>query len=159
FLGNGDCTFVAPQRFGTDPVPSHLAVADWTGDGNPDVVSANIYGSSLTLLTSRPLMSGTPTTRKPSLLAAWPNPAPGALSIRVDIPAGHTASLGIFDVAGRRVRRMDLGDEPAESPGATTRIVRWNGAADDGSPAGAGVYFIRLMGAPAGEAWRVVLQR
>src|SRR5581483_2087130 len=47
---NGNGTFAAPIEFPTGQGPAGLVIADFTGDGKPDVVTANYGGSSISLL-------------------------------------------------------------------------------------------------------------
>lgn len=48
-LGNGDATVTGPVNYSTDGTPADgtasLAVGDLNGDGNPDLVVANFFGS------------------------------------------------------------------------------------------------------------------
>src|SRR5581483_3037850 len=47
---NGDGTFVAPVEFSSGQGPVGIVIADFTGDGNPDVVTANTSASSISIL-------------------------------------------------------------------------------------------------------------
>ena len=47
---NGDGTFAAPVEFTTGQGPAGLVIADFTGDGKPDVVTANYGASSISIL-------------------------------------------------------------------------------------------------------------
>ena len=47
---NGNGTFVAPIEFTTGQGPVGIMIADFTGDGKPDVVTANYGGSSISIL-------------------------------------------------------------------------------------------------------------
>jgi len=47
---NGNGTFAAPIEFATGQGPVGIAIADFTGDGKPDVVTANYGGSSMSIL-------------------------------------------------------------------------------------------------------------
>ena len=47
---NGNGTFVAPVEFTTGQGPVGIVIADFTGDGKPDVVTANYGGSSISIL-------------------------------------------------------------------------------------------------------------
>ena len=47
---NGDGTFASPVEFTTGQGPVGLVIADFTGDGKPDVITANYGASSISLL-------------------------------------------------------------------------------------------------------------
>jgi hypothetical protein len=69
---------------------------------------------------------------------AFPNPMRSRTSFRIEVPAGERIDLEIVDVAGRRVKRMELA-------GAGREIdVSWNGDGEDGRRLPAGMYFYRL---------------
>ncbi|MBZ0268703.1 right-handed parallel beta-helix repeat-containing protein [bacterium] len=70
---------------------------------------------------------------------AVPNPFAGATEIRFSLPHPAFVALSIYDVAGRRVRR--LLDE-ARQPGR--HVVAWSGRDDAGRMLPGGIYFARL---------------
>src|SRR4029450_11716304 len=47
---NGNGTFAAPIEFTTGQGPVGIVIADFTGDGKPDVITANYGGSSISFL-------------------------------------------------------------------------------------------------------------
>ena len=47
---NGDGTFAAPIEFTTGQGPAGIVIADFTGDGKPDVITANYGASSISIL-------------------------------------------------------------------------------------------------------------
>ncbi|MFZ0792469.1 MAG: FG-GAP-like repeat-containing protein [Candidatus Korobacteraceae bacterium] len=49
-VGNGDGTFQAGMNYGVGYGPFSAAVGDFNGDGKPDLVTANEYGSNLSIL-------------------------------------------------------------------------------------------------------------
>lgn len=49
-LGNGDGTLQAPTYYGTGLLPRSLVIADFDGDGRPDVATANFTSNSITVL-------------------------------------------------------------------------------------------------------------
>jgi hypothetical protein len=50
FLGNGDGTFQAADSYNAGKSPYSLAVGDFNGDGSPDLVTADYYGDTVTVL-------------------------------------------------------------------------------------------------------------
>ena len=87
------------------------------------------------------------------LSVASPNPTRGPVEFRFGLNEGHPVTLEIYDVHGRRVRRVM--DRTATS-GHHTEF--WDGTDDQGRPVGSGVYFARL-GAASVTTTRVVVMR
>jgi hypothetical protein len=79
-----------------------------------------------------------------------PNPFTGITSVALSLPAPTVVSAEVFDLAGRRVRRL----APATLSGAAE--IPWDGTADDGSRVRPGVYLLRVRAAGAVFARRVV---
>ena len=74
-----------------------------------------------------------------AILGSWPNPARGSARLAFTLPAAGRAKVGIYDLAGARVRTLHDGDLPA-GPSA----LAWDGRDGRGAPVRAGAYFIRL---------------
>lgn len=72
------------------------------------------------------------------LSASSANPSAGRFGLRLTLPAAGAVTVTVCDAAGRRVRALASGELPAG-----THALEWNGARDDGSPAPAGLYFVR----------------
>jgi gingipain R len=73
----------------------------------------------------------------------WPTPARGAVRVRYSVGSDRgkgRVSLTIYDVAGRRVKRLVDGDL---DPGA--HVADWDGKDDAGSALPAGRYFCRMV--------------
>ena len=68
-------------------------------------------------------------------------PGAGRLAFEIGMPARERVRLGIYDVAGRRVRSLVDGEVPAG-----TMHVQWDGKDQVGSAARSGMYFARLTG-------------
>ena len=68
-----------------------------------------------------------------------PNPFNPSTEIRFTLAQSGRVNLRVFDAAGRLVRTLVDGDLPAD-----THAVNWDGRADDGGRAAAGVYLYRL---------------
>ncbi len=73
------------------------------------------------------------------LIGNWPNPFSSATTIRFDLSRPGRASVGVFDAAGRSVRKLLDSDLPAGANEA-----RWDGTDDGGARVAPGVYFYRL---------------
>ena len=91
-----------------------------------------------------------PRVRDLALLGARPNPAVGSLWIAFTLPNPAPATLGLFDLAGRRVRVRDVG-----SLGAGEHRVHL----DEGGPLPAGIYVVRLAQAGRTLTRRVAVIR
>lgn len=68
-----------------------------------------------------------------------PNPFRQGTAIEFELPDARDASLVVYDVRGRVVRRLANGRFPAGS-----NAVEWDGLDDDGMRAARGTYFYRL---------------
>ncbi len=81
-------------------------------------------------------------------LRARPSPARGPLSIAFDLPRAGAVTLGIHDVAGRRLATL-LAERRAAGP----HDVRWDARDQAGGRVPGGVYFatLRLDGRPIGR--------
>ncbi len=75
-----------------------------------------------------------------ALRGALPNPFRGDTRFEFALARAARAELVVYDVLGREVRVLARG---AAWP-AGVHALAWNGRRDDGSPAGAGLYFVRL---------------
>lgn len=83
-----------------------------------------------------------------------PIPPLGAapIEIRYVLGSSGAASLDLFDVRGRLVRRLDQG---VHSAGEYVRI--WSAQTDDGVPVSQGVYFVRLRSGAESHTRKLVL--
>mgnify|MGYP001115309160 FL=1 len=75
-----------------------------------------------------------------------PNPAQGTTRLWYGVPAGMEGArleLAVYDLSGRRVRTLEQG-----LARAGLHSVQWDLRDASGSPAGAGVYFTRLVTGP-----------
>ncbi len=86
--------------------------------------------------------------------AVGPNPFAASARIEYTVSRPVPVSVEIFDLSGRRVRV--LRDEPAESGKHT---IVWDGRLATGTPAGSGVYFLRLQAAGSEDRRSIILLR
>jgi FlgD Ig-like domain/Peptidase C13 family len=78
------------------------------------------------------------TTRKLSLTPLGANPVIGITQLRLELPSRALVSVRVFDASGRAVRTL-----PGSSLSAGSHQIEWDGRYENGTPAGAGVYWIR----------------
>ncbi|MFN8548898.1 MAG: FlgD immunoglobulin-like domain containing protein [Candidatus Eisenbacteria bacterium] len=86
------------------------------------------------------------------LVAVSPNPAPGAADIRLRVQRQGPAAVALFDLAGRRVRRMFNGSIEA---GVTW--ITWDGRDDQGRHLPPGIYFVRARTGDGDAGARITL--
>jgi hypothetical protein len=89
-----------------------------------------------------------------TLLPPLPNPTPGDLRLKFDVPRPGHVGLDICDLQGRIVKSLVAGSCPA---GRNT--VSWDGKNSAGRRAGAGLYFVRLRYGSETVSGRLVILR
>jgi hypothetical protein len=72
---------------------------------------------------------------------AKPNPFTARTVVSFDLPASSQMDVSIHDLAGRLVRRLIQGERLG--PGPVLRA--WDGKSDEGAPAPAGMYCVRIQ--------------
>lgn len=87
------------------------------------------------------------------VFATHPNPFGASTEIRFALAEPGRVSLAVFDLHGRKVRDIVRGQWLASGP----QTQSWDGLVEDGSEAGAGLYFLRLEN-PAGTITRTVVK-
>ncbi|MBN2465257.1 T9SS type A sorting domain-containing protein [candidate division WOR-3 bacterium] len=88
------------------------------------------------------------------LLGCMPNPFDRTTAINYQLGSAGSVALTLHDVAGRAVRRLACGPQPAGF-----HSVVWNGKDDRGRALPAGVYFCRMQSGSTTESRRVTLVR
>jgi hypothetical protein len=89
------------------------------------------------------------------LHAAAPSPFTRVTEIRFDLPQPATVGLRLYDVGGRLVRTLIAN---GAFPAGWHRAY-WDGTADDGRSAAAGVYFCEMRSSANVRVSRIVLVR
>ncbi len=87
-------------------------------------------------------------------LGCAPNPGPAGTRASFRLPAAGSATLSVYDLAGRRLRRLVREDLPA-GPHA----VDWDGRDEAGAPCPAGTYLLRLESTCGARTQKIVLLR
>ena len=96
----------------------------------------------------------TPPTAR--LLGITPNPFNAQVVVSIEMAASGLAQLDIYDVRGRRVRRLVAGTSVLP---AGPHEYRWDGRNEDGRAVSSGVYFVRLSAGRAVAHGKLVLVR
>ncbi len=109
-------------------------------DGSPADMGALYFLHDLTgLVDPVPQVEGMPG------LSSFPNPFNPATTIRYRLPRASRVSLGIYDLEGRLLRRLESG----AMRNAGEHGIEWDGRSDRGRLQPSGIYFARLR---AGDA-------
>jgi hypothetical protein len=83
-----------------------------------------------------------------------PNPFKGPTSLAFTVPSGVQVRLGVFDLAGRKIKTLVEGYREAGTYTAT-----WDGKDDTGTRVKGGIYFYRLQAGSATTMRRMVFIR
>jgi glucose/arabinose dehydrogenase len=137
--------------------PARCAMALSFNFGNVPASESRTVMLVVRLLDQEPPTDALPETdavASPLLRALGPVPFRDQLPLAYGLPAGGRARIDVFDVRGRRVRRL----VDAEALAGTHRTA-WDGHDDGGRPLGAGIYFIRLRTPSGDRSLRVVRVR
>jgi hypothetical protein len=83
-----------------------------------------------------------------------PNPANPRTRVWLTLVEPATVAVDVFDLAGRRIRRLAAAPLPAGRTG-----LDWDGADQDGRPAASGMYLVKVTAGDRTLAGRVQLVR
>ncbi|ARA94718.1 hypothetical protein AWN76_017195 [Rhodothermaceae bacterium RA] len=103
------------------------------------------------VLTNVAVDDGAEVPRTVRLYPNYPNPFNPETTIRYDLPVAGRVVLGVYDLAGRRIRRLVAGVQPAGPQEA-----RWDGRDEAGRSVASGVYLYRLEAQDASGHRRVL---
>jgi hypothetical protein len=98
---------------------------------------ANAYMSFMMYPNFTGVSSGQPIPESFETLTNYPNPFNGSTVIEFSGFTGENNSVEIFDIAGRLVRKIPLGN---------SNSVIWEGRDQSGDDVSAGIYFARITG-------------
>ena len=116
---NRNGTFAAPIEFSTGQGPAGIVIADFTGDGKPDVVTANYGGSSISLLRHNGLTGG----------------AAGFLPPVSFNAINHAEKIAASDVNGDGILDVVVGEVVGIGPLATLAVMINTGNGNFAAPA------------------------
>jgi len=104
---NGDGTFAAPIEFSTGQGPAGIVIADFTGDGKPDVITANYGASSISILRHNGLIG----------------PSAGFLPPVSFNATNHAEKIAAADVNGDEILDVVVGETVGIGPAATLAVM------------------------------------
>jgi len=113
------------------------AIVAWTDSRDAATTGQDIY--AIQVLAAQPLSVPDPAVTALRFARPNPNPARDPLTLRYALARDASVALAVFDPAGRRVRQLVSGREPAGE-----HTVVWDLRDERGGPVGAGVYFALL---------------
>lgn len=82
--------------------------------------------------------------QKTSLLQNYPNPFNPDTWIPYQLSSAEAVVISIYDVSGRLVRRLDLGNKEAGMYVSRDRSAHWDGRNEVGEHAASGIYFYSI---------------
>ncbi|TMQ61746.1 MAG: hypothetical protein E6K78_12425, partial [Candidatus Eisenbacteria bacterium] len=121
----------------------HYNFSTWVSgvlvDSDPDGLNLVFCKSPTATLSSAPGSGDLDSARE--LYRPWPNPFAQSSQIAyAAAEADERVDIGVYDLAGRRLRTLVQG-----APGAGRHLVIWDGVGDDGARVKAGMYFVRFV--------------
>ena len=79
-----------------------------------------------------------------ALLPSFPNPSNPEVWIPFELAAEAPVAIGIYNVTGQQVRRLDLGIRSRGQYSSRSQAAHWDGREESGEPVSSGVYFTVL---------------
>ena len=145
--------------FGQGPVQHFDSGLKSAGAVFPEIhTSVSLHGESchdsVVTVDAKPIATASVggDARRPSLIVG-PNPSAGMAMAVFTLPRDAVVDLGVYDLAGRRIRA--IATHEALTGGIYTRV--WDGRRDDGATAPPGLYLIRLE-TPGGRVTRTAVR-
>lgn len=74
-----------------------------------------------------------------SILSVFPNPITSSVVVKYSAPEPANMQLNVFDIAGRKVKSINIGVVPRGES-----FVSWDGLGESGEPLSSGIYFLYL---------------
>jgi hypothetical protein len=128
-----------------DAVTADSVVVEWPSGVRQ--VTTSVSADQTLHVTETAAVSAVPAgePRRTELRSLRPNPFRSSVTVTYALARATTVDLSVYDVAGRRVRRLHSGRRPAGEAAAL-----WDGRDETDGAVGPGIYFVRLR-TPEGE--------
>ncbi|MEO2003711.1 MAG: S8 family serine peptidase [Candidatus Poribacteria bacterium] len=97
--------------------------------------------------------------QRTALLPAYPNPFNPETWVPFDLRDEATVTVSIYDVAGNRIRQIELGHRAPGVYRTRDRAAYWDGRTDTGEITASGVYLVELRAGDYRETRRIVLMK
>ena len=142
------------SHWDTSPTPNLLMEPALNADVTGRVDLTPWHYVDIGWVTQGPASAGEISRPPKRLLGNFPNPFQSSTSIRFALEREQPVMLGVYDLAGRLVKRLVDGPLPAGD-----HTLRWEGTDQSGRPAAAGIYQYSLRASGRIESGRMVLVR
>lgn len=143
--GEGQIIKIAFAPMSVGPVSR---IVSFTGAGGEE---RTVTGVGNTQVGVEELPQGTPPTSF-ALSQNYPNPFNPETRIEFSLPQNSFVTIDIFDILGKRIRRL-----VREWLSAGYKVVTWDGRNDDNQPVSSGVYIYRIVAGGFTESKKMVL--
>ncbi|MRR09830.1 T9SS type A sorting domain-containing protein, partial [bacterium] len=156
YAGSDSFSAAIPGAAAGDTVEYYLSATDNSGraEQQPRFAPATWRHRYVAVATGVAQGPATGPAVKIGTLQASPNPASRGTAISFQLAGRSRVRLAVYDIAGRNVRSLLLGELPAGR-----HSVRWDGRNGDGAAVGSGVYFVALDAGGAAQRLRLVVVR
>jgi hypothetical protein len=154
--GEASGGFSTPVEYGVGIEPEFLVAARFASATVPDLVVANMWSGTVSLLRSSstpPLATPPGSDPLPPPLSCVPNPSMGEIRVHFTTTTTAPAGVRVFDVSGRCVATLFNGPL---APGRHEHV--WDGETSAGRSA-AGIYYVVLESRGGRSTSRVALLR
>lgn len=94
---------------------------------------------------------------KTRLFQNYPNPFNPETWIPFQLAEKATVSISVYDISGKIVRILELGERPAGVYVSQNRATHWDGLNDDGEKVSSGVYFYHLRAGDFSAIRRMII--
>jgi hypothetical protein len=133
-----------------------FALSAVTNQNQAEALVVNAVAHLLSTALPSGVEDGPTTPPRARLLGIAPNPFNSQTVVSIEMAANGSAQLDIYDVRGRRIRRLLAGDGVLS---AGPHEFRWDGRNEYGRAVSSGIYFVRLSAGRAVEHGKLVLIR